>query len=352
MSYGLAEYIWLDGCEPVQKLRSKTRVVKGMEQANLSDFPQWGFDGSSTKQAVGGDSDCHLKPVNFVVDPIRKGKNWLVLCEVLNADGKNPHKSNERAKLRHTYKELQVDKQGALIGFEQEYTFLTKNGEPLGFVSGAHFKEPQGPYYCGVGADAIFGRDIVEKHTKACLDAGLCLYGTNAEVMPGQWEFQIGPRSLDRNSEDKADPLKMSDHLWLARFLLHRIAENFGVDATLSCKPVKGDWNGAGMHTNFSTTNMRNSGGIEHIQEAIKKLGANHDEHIDGYGDGNEERLTGDHETCDIDTFRAGDSDRGASIRIPMATVRNGYGYFEDRRPGANADPYVVSRLLLDTILS
>jgi len=316
----------------------------------LSKLPNWGFDGSSTKQAEGDDSDCYLKPVTVVKDPLRNnGKNnWLVLCEVFNADGETPHKSNMRAKLRDLYKDLDISEKEALIGFEQEYTFMVPEKGPLGFQTGAHYRAAQGPYYCGVGADVVYGRNIVEAHTLACLEAGLSLYGTNAEVMPGQWEFQIGPKKMD----DKADPLRMSDHLWLARFLLHRIAEDHGVDATLDCKPVEGDWNGAGMHTNFSTASMRNDGGIEVINAAIKKLELAHDEHIEGYGADLDKRLTGAHETCDISTFRAGDSDRGASIRIPMATTQQKKGYFEDRRPGADADPYTVSHLILKTIFS
>lgn len=349
MSLSVAEYIWLDGDEPVQKLRSKTRVLPTkVVQAQRKDFPDWGFDGSSTNQATGDDSDCQLKPVFFVPDPIRGDNNWLVLCEVYDSDGKTPHETNQRAKLREIYENLPVEENRPMIGFEQEYTFLTKTGEPLGFTKGAAWKQPQGPYYCGVGADVIFGREIVEDHLRLCLAANLNIYGVNAEVMPGQWEFQIGPRS----EEDKAGPLAMSDHLWIARYLLHRVAENYGIDATLTCKPAPGDWNGAGMHTNFSTENMRNEGGIEYIQEAIKKLEATHQKHIEGYGSGLGDRLTGDHETCDINTFKHGDSDRGASIRIPMTTVTSGQGYFEDRRPGANANPYTVSTLLLNTILS
>lgn len=349
MSYSLAEYIWLDGNNPVQKLRSKTRVLSESKDIQLKDFPDWGFDGSSTKQATGDNSDCYLKPVFVVPDPIRKhGNNYLVLCEVFEADGTTPHKSNQRAKLREIYKDKGVNEIGALVGFEQEYTFITPKGEPLGFTTGAHYKSAQGPYYCGVGADVIFGRDIVEAHTRLCLDANLMIYGTNAEVMPGQWEFQIGPRKMS----DKADPLTMSDHMWLARFLLHRVAENWNVDATLKCKPVDGDWNGAGMHTNFSTAAMREDGGLEKIKEAINKLEAAHGEHIENYGEDLGKRLTGLHETCDINTFKSGNSDRGASIRIPMATIMDQKGYFEDRRPGADANPYTVSYLLLKTILS
>lgn len=346
MSYGLAEYIWLDGSKPTQKIRSKARFIKN-DLVSLQSFPEWGFDGSSTEQAEGHASDCHLKPVSFINDPIRGQGNYIVLCEVYDADGKTPHKSNERAKLREVYEAHKVETLGAMIGFEQEYTLLTPTGEPLGFVKGAHYKQPQGPYYCGVGADVIFGRALVEEHAKVCIEAGLTIYGINAEVMPGQWEFQIGPR----HSTEAADPLQMADQLWLARYLLHLLGEKHGVDATLNCKPVKGDWNGAGMHTNFSLAKMREDGGLEHIQEAIKKLEKKHRLHIDNYGAGLEERLTGKHETCSIHEFRSGTSDRGASIRIPMGTARDGKGYFEDRRPGANANPYTVARLLLSTIL-
>ena len=286
-----AEYIWLDGATPTQRLRSKTRIVAFPENEaeTLAAFPTWSFDGSSTYQAAGHDSDLILKPEAFVPDPLRGAGHFLVLCEVLDPDG-TPHATNTRARLR------QVLAAGAAehepwLGFEQEYTLL-KGGTPLGFPA-TGLPAPQGPYYCGVGADVAFGRPVVEAHTRACLEADLMIYGINAEVLPGQWEFQIGYRGLP---EESADPLTVADHLWLARWLLWRIAEEFHVVPTLAAKPVKGDWNGSGLHTNFSTRATRAAGtGLAAIGRAVQALGERHAEHIAVYGDGLAERLTGLH---------------------------------------------------------
>ena len=336
MSKVIIEYIWMDGHEPTQKLRSKTKIIEGPVNS-LSDIPDWGFDGSSTLQAVGKDSDCMLSPVCYIQDPIRGGDNLLVMCEVMNADG-SVHDSNTRAQLRSIAE--QYANQDSWFGIEQEYTFF-QGRVPLGWPEGG-YPAPQGPFYCGVGADEVYGRDIVEEHLELCIDAGLEISGINAEVMPGQWEYQVGPLG----------PLDAADQLWLSRWLLYRIAEDYGVSATLHPKPVKGDWNGAGAHTNFSTKSMREEGGIKVIEDACEKLSQTHDDHIAVYGAHNEERLTGLHETCSIQDFRYGVSDRGASIRIPMQTANDGYGYLEDRRPSANMDPYKVCAALIETTCS
>ena len=336
MSKVKVEYIWMDGHQPTQKLRSKTKIIAGPVNS-LSDIPDWGFDGSSTMQAAGEDSDCMLKPVSYIQDPIRGGDNLLAMCEVMNPDG-SVHDSNTRAHLR-TVAEQYVD-QESWFGIEQEYTFF-QGRVPLGWPEGG-YPAPQGPFYCGVGADEVYGRDIVEEHLELCIEAGLEISGINAEVMPGQWEYQVGPLG----------PLDAADQLWLSRWLLYRIAEDSGVSATLHPKPVKGDWNGAGAHTNFSTKSMRNEGGLKVIEAACEALGNKHDDHISIYGAHNEERLTGLHETCSIQDFRYGVSDRGASIRIPMQTANNGYGYLEDRRPSANMDPYKVCAALIETTCS
>lgn len=343
---GQAEYIWLDGATPTQRLRSKTRIVQLPERDVLTadDFPSWSYDGSSTYQAAGGDSDMILQPVNFVDDPLRGTGNYLVMCEVFNPDG-TPHDTNRRARLRDIMSSMAAE-EDPWIGFEQEYAFI-QNGKPLGFPSNG-FPAAQGPYYCSVGPDAAFGRPIVEAHTRACLAADLMIYGINAEVLPGQWEFQIGYRGF---AGESADPLNVSDHLWIARWLLFRIAEDFGVIPSFDAKPVKGDWNGSGKHTNFSTRSMRDpQTGLAAIETAIKRLSGKHPEHIAVYGDGLEERLTGLHETASIHEFRSGVADRGASIRIPQSVALKGYGYLEDRRPAANADPYAVAARILETI--
>jgi glutamine synthetase len=343
-----AEYVWLDGASPTQRLRSKTRIVAFPENepVTLEAFPTWSFDGSSTYQAAGHDSDLILKPVTFVRDPLRGAGPFLVLCEVMGPDG-TPHATNTRAHLRQLLAAGAAEHE-PWLGFEQEYTLL-RGGTPLGFPT-AGFPAPQGPYYCGVGADVAFGRPVVETHTRACLNAGLMIYGINAEVLPGQWEFQIGYRGL---REESADPLTVADHLWLARWLLYRIAENYGVVPTLAAKPVKGDWNGSGLHTNFSTRATRAAGtGLAAIARALEALGKRHAEHIAVYGDGLAERLTGLHETSSIHEFRDGVADRGSSVRIPRSVVAQGHGYLEDRRPAANADPYHVAARLLETVCS
>jgi glutamine synthetase len=323
-----AEYIWIDGTTPTAKLRSKTKIVpKGQEP------PIWGFDGSSTNQAPGSNSDCVLKPVFVCPDPIRGGDNKLVLNEVLLTDMK-PHPSNTRAACVKIAKKYAAH--DTWFGIEQEYTFF-EGSRPLGWPENG-FPAPQGPYYCGVGADEVFGREIVEAHTDACLAAGLRIAGTNGEVMPGQWEFQIGP----------VGPVECSDHMWVARWLLYRIAEDFGVNATLDPKPVRGDWNGAGAHTNFSTKEMRSA--YKPCVDAAEALKTRHALHIENYGFGIEGRLTGQHETASYKEFSYGVSNRGASVRIPWQVAVDKKGYIEDRRPNANMDPYVVTRLITETV--
>jgi len=331
-----AEYIWIDGHKPTHKLRSKTKIIEG-PVTSLDQVPDWSFDGSSTNQAVGHDSDRAMHPVSFYPDPIRGGDHILVMTEVRYPDGKI-HETNKRARLAGLAEKHAAE--DAWFGIEQEYTFF-RGRSPLGWPDGG-YPAPQGPFYCGVGADEVFGREIVEDHMEACLVAGLGISGVNAEVMPGQWEFQIGPLG----------PLDSGDQLWIARWLLYRIAEDYGVNASIHPKPVKGDWNGAGAHTNFSTKSMRANGGYEVIETACKKLGEKHEEHIAVYGAHNEERLTGLHETCSIHEFRYGVSDRGASLRIPLQTVKDGKGYLEDRRPSANMDPYEVCAIMLETVCS
>lgn len=343
-SLGLAEYIWLDGKRPTQEIRSKARVVRLPEGAAAAELPDWSFDGSSTEQAAGEDSDCLLKPVRVVADPLEGPGRLLVLCEVLRSDGA-PHETNQRAVLRRVLDGI-ASHEAPWVGFEQEYTIYS-DGRPLGFPANG-FPGPQGPYYCGVGADRAHGRDIVLAHAEACLAAGLMYYGLNAEVMPGQWEFQVGYRGIEGES---GAPLAMADHLWIARYLLNRIAESRGVTISLENKPVAGDWNGAGLHTNFSTAATRDpKGGSEAILEAVGKLEGSHRLHIQHYGERLHERLTGLHETCDIDTFKSGIAHRGASIRIPQMVALKGHGYLEDRRPGANADPYLVAACLVASV--
>ncbi|MDE3065842.1 MAG: glutamine synthetase beta-grasp domain-containing protein, partial [Acidobacteriota bacterium] len=329
MSYQ-AEYIWIDGTEPTRELRSKTKIVKDGQKP-----PVWGFDGSSTNQATGHFSDCVLMPVFTCPDPLRGPNDVLVMCEVLNPD-MTPHATNTRAAAVATAKKFAAFE--PMFGIEQEYTFF-KNGRPYGWPEEG-YPAPQGPYYCGVGGGKMPGREIVEEHTLACLRAGLGIEGTNAEVMMGQWEFQVGV----------LDAVTIGDQLWVMRWLLQRIAEEYDVTVSFDAKPVKGDWNGAGAHTNFSTKQMRAPGGWDAIIAGCEALSTRVGEHVAAYGYGIEERLTGAHETAHYTKFSYGVSDRGSSIRIPGGVARDQRGYLEDRRPNANVDPYVVSALMVETV--
>jgi glutamine synthetase len=327
------EYIWLDGYKPVPNLRGKTRVEEFDGSPALEELPVWGFDGSSTRQAEGHDSDRLLKPVAAYPDPTMDNA-VLVMCEVLLPDG-TPHPSNSRASI--------PDDPGTWFGFEQEY-FLYRDGVPLGFPQ-AGFPEPQGEYYTGVGYRNVgdVAREIVQTHLDLCLAAGINHEGINAEVAKGQWEFQI----FGKGSK------KAADDLWMARYLLLRLCERYHVDVNFHPKPlgIEYDWNGSGMHTNFSTAHMREVGGKEYFETLMAAFSETREAHIAVYGPDNHMRLTGLHETAAIDDFTFGLANRGASIRIPHSFMNNDYkGYLEDRRPNAAGDPYKIAGRILQTI--
>jgi glutamine synthetase len=327
------EYIWLDGKQPIPELRGKTQLKTFEKAPSLADIPLWGFDGSSTMQAEGKKSDCVLKPVALYPDGARKDA-YLVLCEVMHPDG-TPNSTNMRATIEND--------PDLWVGFEQEY-FLYKDGRPLGFPKDG-FPPPQGPFYCGVGYKYVgnIARQIVEEHLELCLTAGINHEGINAEVAKGQWEFQIFGKGS----------AKAADDLWVARYLMYRLCEKYEVDFELHCKPIKGDWNGSGMHTNFSTKHIREVGGKAYTEALMAAFEKYIPEHIAVYGPDNHLRLTGLHETQAIDKFSYGLSDRGASVRLPVNFVRDGYkGYFEDRRPNSEADPYQIVSRILKTINS
>jgi glutamine synthetase len=322
------EYIWLDGYIPEPNIRSKTKIYNSDTEPKLEDLPIWNFDGSSTMQAEGKFSDCLLKPVKMIKDPQRKSA-YLVLCEVLNPD-MTPHPSNHRAMLK--------DDSNMWVGFEQEYFIY--NGElPLGHKKG--LMKGQGEYYCGIGSDNVSGRNIVEHHLDVCLAAGLNVTGINAEVALGQWEFQVMGKGT----------YESCDQLIICRYLLQRLAETYEVSINYHPKPLMGDWNGSGLHTNFSTKHMREVGGKDYFEMMFLALKKNHEKHIENYGSNNKMRLTGKHETQSIDEFSWGVSDRGASIRVPQTTEQNNWkGYIEDRRPASNGNPYLIMKSISETV--
>jgi len=337
----ICEYVWIDA---FGSMRSKIKVnyVKVIDSRPELQVGEWSFDGSSTGQAIGTDSDVLLKPVAVFKNPFvtYQDFSFLVLCECYNKD-RTPHETNKRYKCIETFNSCKDDE--PLFGIEQEYVLFDRNNVPLGWKQ---VDNPgiggQGPYYCGVGGDRAFGRKISEKHLQLCLEAGIEICGTNAEVMASQWEYQIGP----------LPPIQVSDHLWMSRYILMRVTEEYDCYVSFHPKPYKegGGWNGSGGHTNFSTNVMRSEGGIEHIVKACEKLCEKHSEHMVVYGEHNEERLTGLHETSSIESCTWGNSDRGKSIRIPLQVVENKCGYLEDRRPASNLDPYLVTEIIMHTL--
>tara|TARA_Y100001970_G_scaffold293822_1_gene443521 strand:- start:503 stop:1525 length:1023 start_codon:yes stop_codon:yes gene_type:complete len=334
----VVEYVWLGGNN---ELRSKTRVFDGII-SSLHDISEWNYDGSSTGQAKGRDSEVIIKPKSLFKDPFRPSiaNAFIVLCDTYTPNGV-PLKNNKRCWAESLFNQA-LDEQ-PWYGIEQEYFLMDmKTGKPLGFPADG-WPNSQGQYYCSVGAKNAFGREVVEEHLDACLKAGIQISGLNAEVAPGQWEFQVGP----------CVGIHAGDHVWIARYLLLRIAEKYGYGVNFEPKPIKGDWNGSGCHTNYSTLSMRegtaDKTGLQIIEEAIQKLSTTHAEHMAVYGENNHERMTGEHETASYDIFTYGRANRGASIRIGNETIDNHKGYFEDRRPSSNMDPYLVTAMLFKT---
>jgi glutamine synthetase len=336
------EYIWLDGYTPEPNLRSKVKVIdspkhnvggKELYGMSLEDCPVWSFDGSSTKQAEGHFSDCILKPVRLYPNPLNKGtlQSFLVLCEVYYSDGVTPHVSNTRA-------DIGFEEEDLWFGFEQEYT-LMKDGRPLGFPNNG-YPAPQGKYYCGVGGKLVHGREFVDQHMENCIMAGIDITGTNAEVLMGQWEFQVFSKGK----------LKAGDDLWVSRYILEQMSEEYGYNIEFHPKPVAGDWNGSGLHCNFSNHKMREEGGEEYFTNIFRSFDIRHEEHIKNYGSENNLRLTGKHETQSIDKFSWGVSDRGASLRVPLSTSLEWKGYVEDRRPASNGDPYKIVKVISEAL--
>ena len=326
------EYIWLDGYTPEPNLRSKIKIIDLPHPFNLEDVPDWSFDGSSTQQAEGNFSDCILKPVKIYnsFDLAQWPTNYI-LCEVYNPDG-TPHSTNTRSFVGHEDSDM-------WFGFEQEYFIRDfKTGRMLGHD--ANF-EPQGKFYCGIGSQFAPGREFVDMHLQLCLNAGIDVTGINAEVALGQWEYQIFSKGK----------LAAGDDLWMSRYLLIKLAEYYSYSIELNPKPLRvGDWNGSGLHCNFSSKKMREEGGEDYFKNIFRSFDLRQKEHISVYGSDNEYRLTGKHETQSIDKFSWGIADRGASIRVPLSVSEDWKGYLEDRRPASNADPYKVVRVIYETL--
>jgi glutamine synthetase len=343
----IAEYIWIDGSGI--GVRSKARTLP-KKINNVEEIPDWNYDGSSTYQAVTDQSEVILKAVAFYPDPFRGGDNILVMCESFNWEDNKcekliPANTNFRHDAMKIWNDELIKSEKTWYGIEQEYTLVAQSTkftkQPLGWPSNG-YPGAQGPYYCSIGANVSFGRAIADAHYKACLYANIKISGTNAEVMPGQWEYQIGP----------CEGVDIGDHMWISRYLLGRVAEDYNVAVSFAPKLFE-DWNGSGCHCNFSTETMRQGEkGMKYIDDMMVRFAAKHALHISVYGDDNQKRLTGHHETSSCEKFSYGVANRAASFRIPTSTHHaKGKGYIEDRRPASNIDPYVVGALIADTAM-
>jgi glutamine synthetase len=351
MSVLICEYIWIDA---YGNLRSKNRTLT-IDKSKLDDtiisankylnfIPQWNFDGSSTGQAPTEESEVWLRPVRVFHDPFRVKLDGvvslLVLCSVFEPNG-SPNRFNNRFKSMKVFETRKHE--ASWYGLEQEFFIIdVDTGKPLGLSDNSR---PQGPYYCGVGANNAFGRSLVNEAYIKCLYAGINVSGMNGEVAPGQWEIQVGP----------VQGVDAADQVWMLRYILGRVSEDYSertgnrVIVDFGAKPVSGDWNGSGMHVNFSTESMRSEGGYQVILECMDLLKVKHKEHLECYGEDNSLRLTGKHETSDMKNFTWSVGGRNTSVRIPTMVFQTKKGYFEDRRPSSSADPYLITSKLLET---
>jgi len=334
----MATYIWLGGSG--FDIRQKTKILP-KAPASVADLPDWNYDGSSTAQAEGHKSEIFLKPKFMCKDPFRKGNAILVMCDTWNPDG-TPALGNFRYLAEKVFNVSETVNEDTWFGIEQEYILYKVESihfkYPIGFGR-TGFNAPQGMYYCGLGAGYVYGRNIAEDHMRCCLFAGLNMAGLNAEVFPGQWEYQVGI----------CKGISICDQLWISRYILQRICEENGLLAEFRPKPEDGDWNGSGCHTNYSTNSTRDaSKGWDTMIAYCDALKTHHHGAMLLYGTGNEKRMTGLHETAKFDEFTYGIGARGCSVRLGNDAKRDGCGYMEDRRPSSNIDPYLSCSALAD----
>lgn len=323
----IIDYVWIGGKD---ELRSKIRIIYD----DIENIPEWNYDGSSTYQADTDNSEVIIKPQRIFKCPFHKDNGYIVICDTYLPNGE-PLPTNNRYNAKIIFDKYKNEI--PWYGIEQEYfIYDNETNKPVGMSN-----KPQGQYYCSVGGQNAFSRNIVEEHLEACMYAGIKISGINAEVAPGQWEYQIGP----------VEGIDAADQLIASRYILEKITEKYNKYINYHPKPLEGNWNGSGCHTNFSTKIMREENGIKIIYESMEKLNKKHKEHMDIYGFDNFKRMSGEYETSNFNEMTYKVASRKASIRIPSDTYKNGKGYFEDRRPASNMDPYLVTSKILETIM-
>ena len=337
----ILEYVWIDGNF---KLRSKYMTLN-IDHISLEKIPLWNYDGSSTNQGDTENSEVILSPKSYYKNPFFPTvESYLVMCDTYNRNEVGdliPTFTNNRYFSNIIFnKSLQ---EIPWFGIEQEYFMMGKNNYPIINSSPSSLLKEQGDYYCGVGANNISFRKLAEKHYTYCLYSELSISGINAEVAPSQWEYQIGP----------VEGIWAGDQLWISRYILQKLGEEFDVVISFTPKPLVSPWNGSGLHTNFSTLKTRIAGGLDLLLKYIEKLSKKHLEIMEkGYYGDNSQRLTGLCETSSLTSFTYGIGTRNTSVRIPKQVYINHCGYLEDRRPASDADPYLVTGIIFDVCCS
>lgn len=315
-----ATYIWIDATG--ENIRLKDRILNEIPKL-IADIPKWSYAENPPYQ-TGSSIEMMLYPRALYRNPFKPGKHdVIVMCDTYQPDGSPFHTNHRHAMQTSVDKTIE---QEPIFGIEQKYTLLDEQGQP--FIRPKN-ELMEGTNYCGVGFNGIYARDLVESHALACLYAGIDFSGTNADEFPLQWRYKIGP----------SVGIQAADDLWVSRYILVRIAEEFGICVTL--KSIEGDRNQTRAHINYSTAAMRADGGIKVIREAIKLLEHEHNEHL---------KVFDAHESK-IDTFSWDVADRNVSVRVPESVAESEKELLKDRGPPSNMDPYVVCNALLTTSL-
>ncbi|GJQ88142.1 hypothetical protein Trydic_g13147 [Trypoxylus dichotomus] len=332
------EYVWIDGTG--EHLRSKARTLEYIPD-NHKEVPPWGCDSNASMLPVPKETDVLLVPVAMYNDPFRRSNNKLVLCDTYEFDGK-PLPTNNRKSCCEALNK--VCDQEIMWGLEQQYMVMDMDERPYGWPVCLGEPRRHKGYYCAVGGDKVFARELSESHYRACLYAGVQIASTHPDAVPGQWEFQIGV----------SPGIKGPDDLWMARYILARISEEYGLYTCLHPKRFD-NMPGCSCHVNFSTKVTRKDNGLSTLEGYMQKLSKRHEEHLRKYdpygGQQNKLRLTGKDGTSAVDNFTSGVGDKSLSVRITKETETKKKGYIEDRRPASNSDPYAVCDMVVRTCL-